>query len=71
MVESADATVPIVGFPAILKTARLGYDGKGQTTITSIDRIGDAWAALGGRACVLEQAMALDDRGQRRRRPHR
>ena len=26
-----------VGLPAILKTARLGYDGKGQTTITSID----------------------------------
>ena len=52
VVESADDR-PDVGFPAILKTAQLGYDGKGQTAIASIDRIGDAWTAArrGARAC--------------------
>jgi 5-(carboxyamino)imidazole ribonucleotide synthase len=59
VVESADHR-PDVGFPAILKTAHLGYDGKGQTAIASIDDIGDAWTALGARACVLERALALD-----------
>ena len=59
MVES-DADRPDVGFPAILKTAQLGYDGKGQTAVASIDRIGDAWTDLGGAACVLERAMELE-----------
>jgi 5-(carboxyamino)imidazole ribonucleotide synthase len=59
VVESADAPAD-VGWPAILKTARLGYDGKGQTTITSIDQLPDAWVALGRCACVLEQALPLD-----------
>ena len=57
--ESADDR-PDVGFPAILKTARLGYDGKGQTAIDSIDQIGEAWTALGARACVLEKVLALE-----------
>jgi 5-(carboxyamino)imidazole ribonucleotide synthase len=59
LVESLDDR-PDVGFPAILKTAQLGYDGKGQTAIASIDRLGDAWTELGGGACVLERALALD-----------
>ena len=59
-VVESDADRPDVGFPAILKTAQLGYDGKGQTAVASIDRIGDAWTALGGAACVLERAMELD-----------
>ncbi len=59
-VVESDADRPDVGFPAILKTAQLGYDGKGQTAVASIDRIGDAWTALGGAACVLERAMELE-----------
>jgi 5-(carboxyamino)imidazole ribonucleotide synthase len=59
VVESADDR-PNVGFPAILKTARFGYDGKGQTSVESIDHIGDAWTALGARACVLEKALLLE-----------
>ena len=59
VVESADASTS-VSFPAILKTARLGYDGKGQATITSIEQLPDAWDALGGCTCVLEEALSLD-----------
>ncbi|MGH9133826.1 MAG: 5-(carboxyamino)imidazole ribonucleotide synthase [Ilumatobacteraceae bacterium] len=53
-------TRPSVGFPAILKTSRLGYDGKGQVTVGSAEHLAGAWMALGGRRCVLEQALDLD-----------
>jgi 5-(carboxyamino)imidazole ribonucleotide synthase len=49
-----------VALPALLKTSRLGYDGKGQAPV---DRLADAEAAfrsLGGVACVLEQRLALE-----------
>ncbi len=46
-------------FPAILKTARLGYDGKGQVAVPSRDRLAAAWRELRERPCVLEQRLAL------------
>lgn len=49
-----------VSFPAILKTARLGYDGKGQLTVGSLDELAEAWARLGRVGCVLEQRLPLD-----------
>jgi 5-(carboxyamino)imidazole ribonucleotide synthase len=42
-----------VGIPAVLKTRRLGYDGKGQSVIDSPTRVDAAWAALGGEARQL------------------
>jgi 5-(carboxyamino)imidazole ribonucleotide synthase len=47
-------------FPAILKTARMGYDGKGQITVASPDALVAAWAQLDGQPCVLEQRLDLD-----------
>jgi 5-(carboxyamino)imidazole ribonucleotide synthase len=46
-------------FPGILKTARLGYDGKGQVQVQSRADLDAAWRDLGGVACVLEQRLAL------------
>lgn len=46
-------------FPGILKTARLGYDGKGQLTVHSAADLPAAWAALGGVDCVLEKKLDL------------
>jgi 5-(carboxyamino)imidazole ribonucleotide synthase len=46
-------------FPAILKTARLGYDGKGQQRITSAAQLAQAWVQLGQVPCVLERRMPL------------
>jgi len=43
-----------VGYPAVLKTAGFGYDGKGQTKIESAGDAAAAAAALGGREGVLE-----------------
>ncbi len=45
--------------PGILKTAQLGYDGKGQTTVATPADLADAFAAHGGVACVLEKKLAL------------
>jgi 5-(carboxyamino)imidazole ribonucleotide synthase len=45
--------------PGILKTASLGYDGKGQLMVRTMDELPAAWAALGGVPCVLEQRLPL------------
>jgi len=47
-------------FPGILKTARMGYDGKGQTTVDAAADLTAAWAELGKVACILEKRMELD-----------
>lgn len=46
-------------FPAILKSARLGYDGKGQVAVQSAEALEAAWASLGRVDCVLEQRIDL------------
>ena len=57
--QSDLATVPTQLFPAILKTARMGYDGKGQVNVRDADELAVAWQGLGGNACVLEKRMPL------------
>jgi len=49
-----------VTYPAILKTARLGYDGKGQLPVPDAAGLAAAWDELGRVACVLEQRLVLD-----------
>ena len=56
-VENIDDLVQAVqkiGTPAVLKTRRLGYDGKGQVKITQGSQIDEAWAAVGESHCILE-----------------
>ncbi|HEU4841876.1 MAG TPA: ATP-grasp domain-containing protein, partial [Ilumatobacteraceae bacterium] len=48
-----------VGFPAIVKTARLGYDGKGQVAVDDEAGLRAALEELGVR-CVVEQRVPLD-----------
>jgi 5-(carboxyamino)imidazole ribonucleotide synthase len=45
--------------PGILKTARLGYDGKGQVRVSTPEEARAAYADLGGQACVLEKMVEL------------
>jgi 5-(carboxyamino)imidazole ribonucleotide synthase len=45
--EELAAALGEIGAPAILKTARMGYDGKGQATIRDAAEAGAAWDALG------------------------
>ena len=60
-IESAEQMAAVTDdlLPGILKTARLGYDGKGQVRVKTRDALAAAWAALGGVPCVLEQLMPL------------
>jgi 5-(carboxyamino)imidazole ribonucleotide synthase len=53
-----DATIAAV-LPGILKTARLGYDGKGQTGVRNVEEVRTAYGSLGGVACVLEKRLPL------------
>jgi 5-(carboxyamino)imidazole ribonucleotide synthase len=48
-------------YPAILKSARMGYDGKGQVTVIAHDALSAAWAGLDRQPCVLEQRLPLDN----------
>ncbi len=48
------------GGQAILKTRRLGYDGKGQARISGGEVLGDAFTALGGGETILEGHVPFD-----------
>jgi 5-(carboxyamino)imidazole ribonucleotide synthase len=48
------AALARIGCPGILKTARAGYDGKGQVVIRTPDMAEAAWNAIGRREAVLE-----------------
>jgi 5-(carboxyamino)imidazole ribonucleotide synthase len=45
--------------PGILKTARLGYDGKGQAIVTTPDELAAAWRSMQRVPCVLERRLPL------------
>ncbi len=45
--------------PGILKTARMGYDGKGQVRVRTREELALAWADLKHVACVLEKMLPL------------
>jgi 5-(carboxyamino)imidazole ribonucleotide synthase len=48
-----------IQLPAILKTATLGYDGKGQETISEAAHVEEAFKRLGSAPCVLEERVDL------------
>jgi 5-(carboxyamino)imidazole ribonucleotide synthase len=49
-----------LGCPAVLKTRRLGYDGKGQEVIREPGGVEAAWARLGGAPLLLEAFVRFD-----------
>lgn len=63
--DAKPATTPatpldeLVADGAIVKTARLGYDGKGQRHVDSVEGVHAAWAELGGVTCVVEARLDL------------
>ncbi|CAN5743445.1 5-(carboxyamino)imidazole ribonucleotide synthase [soil metagenome] len=52
--EELGAAVEELGLPAVLKTRRFGYDGKGQALLREVSDVDVAWEELGGRPLVLE-----------------
>lgn len=49
-----------IGLPGVLKTRRLGYDGKGQFVLRQQGDIERAWLALGGSPLLYEQLVPFD-----------
>jgi 5-(carboxyamino)imidazole ribonucleotide synthase len=49
-----DTHIGMIGLPAVLKTTRMGYDGKGQAKIMSIADIDAAYAAMKNQPAILE-----------------
>ena len=45
--------------PGIVKSARMGYDGKGQIRVATRDDVAAAWAAMGGMPGIIEQLVPL------------
>jgi 5-(carboxyamino)imidazole ribonucleotide synthase len=48
-----------IGLPGILKTRRLGYDGKGQFVLRAAGDAAEAWAAIGGAGLIYEKFQAF------------
>ena len=57
--EAALTAVPDALLPGILKTARMGYDGKGQLRVRTRAELREAWGELQRVPCVLEQMLPL------------
>jgi 5-(carboxyamino)imidazole ribonucleotide synthase len=55
-----EAAIARIGTPAILKTTRMGYDGKGQARLTADGDAASAFAAMNGGPSVLEGFIAFD-----------
>ena len=61
VLQSADdcAQVPTSMLPGIVKTARMGYDGKGQVPVRGVADVRAAFDTLRGQLCVIEQRIDL------------
>jgi len=55
-----ELAIASIGLPAILKTRRMGYDGKGQVRIYKPEDAAAAWAEIGELPCILEGMVAFD-----------
>ena len=58
--ESLEAAVRAIGLPGVLKTRRMGYDGKGQFVLRSPSDLDAAWDALGKSPLLYENLVPFD-----------
>ncbi len=58
--ETLTVALASLGRPAVLKTARLGYDGKGQVLISPDADPAVAWAEVAGASAIVEQFVAFE-----------
>ncbi len=58
--SDCDAAFAAIGAPALLKTSRLGYDGKGQQTVNSAGEAREAFRRFNAQPCVLEGRLQLE-----------
>jgi len=58
--EELEVATAEIGFPAVLKTAGFGYDGKGQRVVRSSQDLPEAWRELGGTVAILEEFVEFE-----------
>jgi 5-(carboxyamino)imidazole ribonucleotide synthase len=58
--EELEAALRYVAMPALLKTSRLGYDGKGQIQVANAAEAREAFSRLGSVPCILEEVVELE-----------
>ena len=58
--QTLHAAIARIGLPAVLKTRRFGYDGKGQTIIRANDDPDRAWEDLGTKSAILEAFIPFE-----------
>lgn len=58
--EAVEAACAEIDLPAVLKTRRLGYDGKGQTIIRDAQAMAGAWSAIGAHPAILEAFVPFE-----------
>lgn len=49
-----------IGFPVVLKTRRMGYDGKGQIVISAESSLSEAWNRIGGSPLIVEKYVTFE-----------
>ncbi len=54
------ASVKRIGFPCVLKTRRMGYDGKGQCVLRGDADVTEAWRKIGGVPLILEKFVDFE-----------
>ena len=59
-VETLRAAIARIGLPAVIKTRRFGYDGKGQAIIREGDDIDQVWEDLGTKSAILEAFIPFE-----------
>jgi 5-(carboxyamino)imidazole ribonucleotide synthase len=58
--EELKEAAPRIGYPGVLKTRRMGYDGKGQFVLRSPDELQMAWDRLHSEGLILEGLIPFD-----------
>ena len=58
--ESLELAAKTIGLPGVLKTRRLGYDGKGQFVVRNPEDLDRAWAELGKSPLLYENLVPFD-----------
>ena len=58
--EALRDAAPRIGYPAVLKTRRMGYDGKGQFVLRRPDELQQAWERLHSDNLILEGLVPFD-----------
>ncbi len=58
--DDLDRALGEIGLPAVLKTRRMGYDGKGQAVVRTVDEATAAFAELGRGGLILESLVPFD-----------